>query len=97
MYEQHNDAIPDFETMIIVDNSEKLDFHQPAEANGFPGEFECQDLRYLHSRVAMIFKVWPFIEKTIFSSNWVNIQSSCYSVLCNALIISNVNLLCQSY
>jgi hypothetical protein len=45
----------------------------------------------------MIFKVWPFIQKTLFSSSWINIKASCYSVLCNSLIIPNVNVLCQSY
>ena len=97
LYEQHNDAIPDFETMIIKENQDTGDLNQPVDPNGFPGEFECYDLRYIHSRVALIFKVWNFIQKTLFSSSWINIKTSCFQVLCNSLVISNVNLLCSSY
>ena len=95
MYEQHNDAIPDFESMIIKEIQEMgCDPNVPVDPNGFPREFECWDVRYLHSRVALIFKVWSFLEKAIFTSSWISIKASCYSVLCNALLIPNVTMLC---
>ena len=53
-YEQHNDAIPDFETMLIQDKQNPQygiptglsETQAPPEPNSFPKEFECWDIRY---------------------------------------------------
>ena len=50
-YEHLNDAIPDFETMVICcDNFQNgaglSETQAQMEPNSFPKEFECWDLRY---------------------------------------------------
>ena len=47
-YEPQNDAIPDFETMLINDKVPLglSETQAPIEPNSFPKEFECWDIRY---------------------------------------------------
>ena len=97
-YEQHNDAIPDFETMLIQDKQNPQygiptglsETQAPPEPNSFPKEFECWDIRYQHSRLALAFKFWPFVEQAVFHSGWNNVKAACYSVLSKAVQIPDV-------
>lgn len=50
-------------------------------------EVECNDVKYLHSRLNFAFKIWPFIENAIQKSSWNNIKSVCYGTLCQIVKI----------
>ena len=62
----------------------------PIEPNSFPKEFECWDIRYQHSRLALAFKVWPFVENAMLTSSWNNVKAACYSVLSKIVQIPDV-------
>ena len=69
----------------------------PQEPNSFPKEFECWDIRYQHSRLALVFKVWPFVEHAMLTSSWNNVKAACYSVMSQAVQISDVTMVSSNY
>lgn len=84
--------------MLITEKQTGLsDTQGPIEANSFPKEFECWDIRYQHSRLALAFKVWPFIENAMFSSSWNNVKAACYSVLTKVVQIPEVSQMSANY
>ena len=98
-YEPQNDAIPDFETMLINDKVPLglSETQAPIEPNSFPKEFECWDIRYQHSRLALAFKVWPFVENAMLTSSWNNVKAACYSVLSKIVQIPDVTQMSNNY
>jgi len=73
------------------------DTQQQVEPNSFPKEFECWDLRYQHSRLALAYKMWPFVENAMFTSNWNNIKAACYQVLSKVVQIPDVTQMSSNY
>ena len=104
-YEAQNDTIPDFETMHILDSKNMMlmqrqnsEFNAQGQIeNSFPKEFECWDIRYQHSRLALAFKFWPFVENAVLTSSWNNVRASCYSVLSKAVQIPDVSQMSTNY
>ena len=98
-HEPYNDAIPDFETMLIIDKGPIClsETQVPVEPNSFPKEFECWDIRYQHSRLALAFKFWPFVEQAMLNSSWNNVKVSCQSVLSKVVQISDVSQMSANY
>ncbi len=54
------------------------------EINESTPELEVTDERYLHMRLNLVFKLWPFIQSAL-NSAWSNIRSICYGLICSML------------
>jgi len=48
----------------------------------FPENLQITDSKYLHARLMVGLKVWPFIKMAL-NSPWSNIRSVCYGLICS--------------